>query len=105
MSWEERLAEFRARLRAVVRKRLMADVPLGSFLRGGLDSSLITALIREDRTKMHTFSVATEDGADRDYAQHVAGLLGTTHHEYLLKPVEIWEALPADFITCFKQSL
>jgi asparagine synthase (glutamine-hydrolysing) len=65
MSWEERLAEFRARLRAVVRKRLMADVPLGSFLRGGLDSSLITALIREDRTKMHTFSVATEDGADR----------------------------------------
>ena len=107
MSWEECLAGLRQRLAAAVRKRLMADVPLGCFLSGGLDSSIVTALARQALPELHTFSVATERGTDRDYARLAARLLGTAHHECLVKPAALWEALPEIIfaLESFDQSL
>ncbi|MFZ5825326.1 MAG: asparagine synthase B [Bacillota bacterium] len=80
--------------RAVV-KRLMSDVPVGCFLSGGLDSSLIAAIMRQHVPgDMHTFSVGLEDSQDLINARRVAADLGTIHHERVLTEREIITALP-----------
>lgn len=84
----------RQRLEEAVCKRLVADVPVGVFLSGGLDSSLIAALARLHKDPLETFSVCTADGEDREPARQVAQLLGTTHHEYMYNIEEAIEALP-----------
>ncbi len=66
-----------------VRLRLRADVPVGTYLSGGLDSSLITALAQQaSEHELRTFSVAFHDARydERAYQQQVAGALGTRHH-------------------------
>lgn len=73
-------------LKAAVRKRLIADVPVGAFLSGGLDSSLITALMKECRSESEetrTFSVGfrEDDNSELGFARMVANTLGTTHTE------------------------
>jgi asparagine synthase (glutamine-hydrolyzing) len=94
LSWTECLAGLRERLKKAVCKRLMADVPLGSFLSGGLDSSLITALMKEHREELHTFSVSLSESNDRQYADWVSRHLGTIHHEIIVTPQELWDAIP-----------
>lgn len=67
-----------------VQKRMIADVPLGVFLSGGIDSSLITAIAQNSSSsKMDTFSIGFyEDGFNEaGYAKEVAKALGTNHHE------------------------
>lgn len=82
-------------LREAVRKRLMADVPVGCFLSGGLDSSLVAAMARQHCAgELHTFSVGLEGSADLEQARQVAADLGTVHHERVLTEEEIVEALP-----------
>jgi asparagine synthase (glutamine-hydrolysing) len=74
-------------LEEAVRLRLIADVPLGSFLSGGLDSSLVVALaMRHGHRPFHTFSIraAGADASDADAARIVARALGSTHHEEVL---------------------
>jgi asparagine synthase (glutamine-hydrolysing) len=70
-----------------VRLRLIADVPLGSFLSGGLDSSaVVAACMRGSSRPFHTFSIraAGLPSPDADAAHTVSRLLGTTHHETVL---------------------
>ncbi|MBC3758989.1 asparagine synthase (glutamine-hydrolyzing) [Hyunsoonleella sp. SJ7] len=70
-------------LRGAVKRRLISDVPLGVFLSGGIDSSLIAALATQSSSeKVKTFSVKfNEKGFDESvYAQKVADHLGTDHH-------------------------
>ncbi len=82
-------------LHEAVRKRLMADVPFGVFLSGGLDSSLIAAITRGlVRGELHSFAVGLEGSADIQNARAVAKYLGTTHHEQILTPSMIIAALP-----------
>ena len=75
------VGRFRELLEESVRIRLMADVPLGMFLSGGLDSSAIAALMARmiDRP-LQTFSVAFKDRAfsELDYARQVATAIGAT---------------------------
>jgi asparagine synthase (glutamine-hydrolysing) len=71
-------------LRGAVGARLMGDVPIGAFLSGGLDSSLITALLVESRPGAPTFAVGLRGSADLERAREVAGLLATDHHEIIL---------------------
>ena len=72
-------------LQASVSRRLMADVPFGTFLSGGIDSSLITALAQNSSSeKLKTFSIGF-DNAKHDesgFARQVSEHLGTEHHEY-----------------------
>jgi asparagine synthase (glutamine-hydrolysing) len=79
-----------------VQKRLMSDVPLGTFLSGGLDSSLITAMVKKLRgdAPLHTFSVGLKGSPDILAAREVAAHVGTIHHEKLISKDEILEALP-----------
>src|SRR5579864_8620740 len=82
--WETRIA---LRLEEAVRLRLIADVPLGAFLSGGLDSSTVVALCRNQvEGSFHTFSIRPRDtySPDADAAQEVSAILGTTHHEEVL---------------------
>ena len=68
-------------VRLAVRRRLMSDVPIGIFLSGGLDSSLIAALAVEALPGLQTFAVGTPDSPDLDAARRIAATLGTRHKE------------------------
>jgi asparagine synthase (glutamine-hydrolysing) len=76
-----------------VEKRLMSDVPFGVSLSGGLDSSLIAALMRPHVDELHTFAVGLEGAPDLPAARRVAEHLGTHHHEYVYAPSEAIDAL------------
>jgi len=84
-------------LRDSVRIRLQADVPVGVFLSGGLDSSLVTALAQaESRTRIKTYSIGFEAfGYDEaPYAKHIAGHLHTDHHEAYVSATEAQAVIP-----------
>jgi asparagine synthase (glutamine-hydrolysing) len=75
-------------------KRLRSDVPLGAFLSGGLDSSIIAALVRRHVDELHTFAVGLQGSPDLEAARTVATHLDTIHHEYIIDPDEIPGLLP-----------
>lgn len=90
-------------LRDAVGLRLRADVPVGAYLSGGLDSSVITALAREVAgDRLQTFSVAFHDPAydERPFQQEVAQRLGTEHHVLEAGPNEIAAAFPDVVRSC-----
>jgi asparagine synthase (glutamine-hydrolysing) len=78
---EDYIKKIRETLETAVVKRLMSDVPLGAFLSGGLDSSLIAALARKHMDQLHTFSVGIEGSRDLEAARRVSNHLDTIHHE------------------------
>ncbi len=85
-------------LRDSVRMRLVSDVPLGFFLSGGIDSSLVVSLGAEVAPgRMETFAIGFEEPRydERPYAREVAERFGTRHHEFVLRPegVEVAEEL------------
>jgi asparagine synthase (glutamine-hydrolysing) len=82
-------AELKQVLTAAVSKRLYSDVELGAFLSGGLDSSIIVALMCSlSDTTVKTFSIGFEEPAynELSYARQVARFLKTDHHEELVRP-------------------
>lgn len=87
---EDYLEALRSKLDEAVRLRLVSDVPLGAFLSGGLDSSLVVALMAQHMTeRVKTFAIGFEGEASFDetaYARRVADLLGTEHHEFRVEP-------------------
>jgi asparagine synthase (glutamine-hydrolysing) len=88
---------FRSLLQESVRLRLMADVPLGMFLSGGIDSSAIAALMAPmmDRP-LKTFSVAFKDRAysELEYARAVARAINAESHEVVVDEADFFGALP-----------
>ena len=85
----------RDRLYRAIEKRWMADVSVGCFLSGGLDSSLISAVSKQNFDCLDTFSVGLEEESqDLVYARKAADFLGTTHHEYAYTRNEVLEVLP-----------
>ncbi len=106
-------AEYQNRLRRAleesVRLRLQSEVPLGAFLSGGVDSSLIISLMQKATTeKVKTFSIgfSIPEYDESDYARRVAGYLGTQHHEFRVEPdaVEILPQLIRHFDEPFADS-
>ena len=87
-------------LRVAVRRRMVADVPVGILLSGGLDSSLIAALLAEQgQTGLATFSVGFEDVGDREgdefeFSDLVAAEFGTDHHQIRVGRDRLVPALP-----------
>lgn len=93
-SWAEQL---HALLVDAVRLRLRADVPVGAYLSGGLDSSATTALIKHfTSTRVETFSIAFHDKAydESDFQNQMAEYLGTNHHQIRCSYRDIAENFP-----------
>jgi asparagine synthase (glutamine-hydrolysing) len=97
LSDEDMVRRFRELLEEAVRIRLMADVPLGMFLSGGLDSSAIAAMMAPmiDRP-LKTFSVAFKETAfsELDYARQVASAIKADAHEIVIDDQDFFGALP-----------
>jgi asparagine synthase (glutamine-hydrolysing) len=92
----EWLARVRETVTAAVRARLVADVPLGALLSGGIDSAVVVALMAQASAEpVRTFTVGFADGAydEREYARAVAERYGTRHTEVVLEP-DAAETLP-----------
>jgi asparagine synthase (glutamine-hydrolysing) len=80
-----------------VKKRMVADVPLGAFLSGGIDSSIIVGLMAENSAKkIDTFSVSFEENtfSEAKYAKIIADKFDTNHHEIVLKVDDFKEQIP-----------
>jgi len=89
----------RTLLEASVRRRLIADVPLGAFLSGGVDSSIIVGLMSRNSSKpVQTFSIGYKDLPSFDetsYAREAAAFNHTDHHEFKLGYRDILDVFPA----------
>ncbi|MGD1929710.1 MAG: asparagine synthase B [Leptolyngbyaceae cyanobacterium] len=88
------LIDIQQTLAKSVQKRLMSDVPVGVFLSGGLDSSIIAALMKQQVSELHSFAVGLPHSPDLKAARLVAEHLGTTHHEYVYSEAEMQAVLP-----------
>jgi asparagine synthase (glutamine-hydrolysing) len=85
-------------LEEAVHRQLVADVPVGVMLSGGMDSSALATLMAKARgdADFHTFSIGFEDRSfdESAYARMVSSTLGTKHHEILVRPDSVRRLLP-----------
>ena len=94
---EDYVAEWAEMFRESVRLRLMADVPLGMFLSGGIDSSAIAAVMSgmvDEPIKSFSVAFAEREANELEYARVVARAFKTDHHEIVVSPEEFFGALP-----------
>jgi asparagine synthase (glutamine-hydrolysing) len=94
---QDYIAEWSELFKQSVELRLMADVPLGMFLSGGIDSSAIAAVMSTlVDTPVKTFSVAfaEREANELEYARLVAQTFKTDHHEIVISPAQFWAKLP-----------
>ena len=102
LSEDDWLAATRTALRrAVERRRLAADVPVGVLLSGGLDSSLLVGLLAEQVSDLLTFSIGFEDvgeGSEKadefEYSDQIAQHFHTRHHQFSIPNQEVMRRLP-----------
>lgn len=86
---DEYIEQVAARLTAAVRRRLISDVPIGAFLSGGVDSSLVVALMASAcNSPVKTFSMGVREESynELEYARMVAEKYSTEHHEFIIEP-------------------
>src|SRR5262245_5698396 len=98
LSEAEYVERFNHLFRECVESHLMADVPLGMFLSGGIDSSAIAAVMsRLVKDPIKTFSVAfaEREANELEYAREIAKAFKTDHHEIIVSPEQFFESLPA----------
>ncbi len=88
------LYDVRRLLDASVKKRLMSEVPLGTFCSGGLDSSLVTAIAARYLETFHTFSTGMEGAPDLENAVRASEHIGTVHHTRTFTEEEVIDRLP-----------
>jgi asparagine synthase (glutamine-hydrolysing) len=108
-SAEEAAATLRAVLADAVRSHMMSDVPLGAFLSGGVDSSVVVGLMAEASSRpVKTFSIGFDEPQfdELEHARTVAAHFGTEHHEFVVRPdgLSILDRLIAHFDEPFADS-
>jgi asparagine synthase (glutamine-hydrolysing) len=89
VSYEEALETTKELIEAAVSRRLISERPLGSFLSGGYDSTVVTAYMAKLMSeKVQTYSIGFHSAQfnEAQYAKRVANFLGTNHHEEILSP-------------------
>ncbi|MDZ4792705.1 MAG: asparagine synthase (glutamine-hydrolyzing) [Bacteroidota bacterium] len=97
--------ELKSLLEDAVEKQLVSDVPIGTFLSGGTDSSIITAIATKVATKkVKTFSIAVTDGKinEAPFAAAIAKQLGTEHYELPISQQQMLEMIP-DFLQVYDE--
>ena len=89
-------AELSRLIEGSVRSRLVADVPVGVFLSGGIDSSLVAAIAARENPQINTFSIGFPSAAhdESPHAREVARHIGSTHHEFVFDEGKFMELLP-----------
>lgn len=96
-SFNEATNELERLLLQAIRDQQLADVPVGAFLSGGIDSSLIVALMqKQSERKVKTFSIGFKEDRYNEaaYAKAVAKHLGTDHHELYVSPQDAIAVIP-----------
>jgi asparagine synthase (glutamine-hydrolysing) len=88
ISEPEAVERLREVLQGAVTSHLMSEVPLGAFLSGGVDSSLVVGLMAQVSSRVRTFSIGFDDPAfdELEHARTVAQHFSTDHHEFVVKP-------------------
>ncbi len=97
LDYREAVRELEQLLRKSIARQLIADVPVGAFLSGGIDSSTIVALMQqESSSKIKTFSIGSrhETYNEAKFAKDVADHLGTDHTELYVDPADTRELIP-----------
>lgn len=97
ISYEDTCKRVNHLLTASVERRLVADVPFGAFLSGGIDSSAVVGLMAKvSSKKVKTFNVSFDEGefSEAVYARQIASRFGTEHHEIRLTPSDFLQQLP-----------
>lgn len=88
----------RTKLISAVKKRCMSDKPIAALLSGGLDSSIICSILKQqlkDGETLNTFSIGMEGSTDLKYARIMADYLESNHHEIIVTKLDILSAIPA----------
>lgn len=96
ISYTQAKTDFKRILETSVKRRMVSDVPLGSFLSGGIDSSVVTAIARKHKEDLHTFSIGFRDEKFFDethYAKLVAKHLNTKHTVFSLTNNDLYAHL------------
>jgi asparagine synthase (glutamine-hydrolysing) len=96
-SSEEALSALETTLRETIRGQMIADVPLGAFLSGGIDSSLIVSLMQSEATSaVKTFTIGFHEAQynEAEFAKAVARHLGTDHTELYVTPADSLAVIP-----------
>jgi asparagine synthase (glutamine-hydrolysing) len=97
-SYENTCGEVRRLFKASVERRLVADVPFGAFLSGGIDSTAVTGMMSEvSGSRVKTFNVSFDNSefSEAKYARIVAKKFNTEHHEISLTPEHFLQQLPS----------
>lgn len=97
VSYEVASDELEKLIQSACEYRMVADVPVGVFLSGGVDSSLVTAILQKNRrdTKLKTFTIGFADGTDEvPFAKEIAKHLGTDHTDYYCTTKEAQDIIP-----------
>ncbi|WNB17961.1 asparagine synthase (glutamine-hydrolyzing) [Marivirga arenosa] len=104
-SYEEAQIQLKSLMESAVEKRLIADVPLGTFLSGGVDSSIISAIASKKVEGLHTFSIGYKGHSffdETEYANAVAKHIGSKHQVFSLSLDDLYDYLP-DLLKSFSE--